>query len=125
VGSGYCAPVANSRGVDSELRRAAALATHPEDELAACIQAGLCQEAVLAERNDTTVALVFDLTTRGEYERALEVEQRYLGVYSLKEKELWDAVVVALESRKNEMLKKAALNLLVYVAYPLFFPQKL
>jgi len=116
VGSGYCAPVANSRGVDSELRRAAALATHPEDELAACIQAGLCPpEAVLAERNNTAAALVFDLAARGEYERTLEVAQRYLYVRSTKERELWDAAAVALEARGREMLKKAAFNLLAYV----------
>jgi len=102
--------------VDDELRRAAALATHPEGEVALCIRVGLCPpEAVLAERNDTATALVFDLAAREEYERALEITQRYLGVRSLKERELWDAVVVALEGRDLDMLKRAAFNLLVYV----------
>jgi len=101
--------------VDDELRRAAALATHPEGELAMCIRAGLCPpEAVLAERNDTAAALVFDLAAREEYERALEVAHRYLNVHSIKERELWDAVIVALESRDRETLKKAALDLLIY-----------
>jgi len=102
--------------VDDELRRVAALDTYPETELAVCIRAGLCPpEAVLAERNDTAAALVFDLAVRGEYERALEVAQRYLYVRSIKERELWDAVAVALEARDREMLKKAAFNLLAYV----------
>jgi len=48
-------------------------------------------------------------------QRALEVAQRYLGVRSLKERELWDAVVVVLEGGDRETLKRTAFNLLTYV----------
>ena len=72
-------------------------------------------EIVLAERNDTAAAPTFDLAARGECKRVLEIAQRHLGVRSIKERELWDAVAVALEGRDREMLKRATFNLLVYV----------
>jgi len=114
--SSYLALLGLVDGVSDELRRVAVLDARPEDELAVCIRAGLCPpEPVLAERNDTAAAPVFDLAARGECERALEIAQRYLGVRSIKERELWDDVVVALEGRDCEMLKRVAFNLLAYV----------
>jgi len=69
----------------------------------------------LVKRNDTAAALTLDLATRGEWERALKVTQKYATSPDQKEAELWDAVAVALEARDREGLKKAAFDLLVYL----------
>jgi len=102
--------------VEDKVKIGAAISLIPQDEHLACIFSGACPpEVALAERNDTAAALVLDLASRGEWEKALEVAERYTDMPDQKEEELWDAVIVALENKDREALKKAALNLLVYV----------
>jgi len=103
-------------GIDDGVKKAAALAIVPEDEVVACIISGTCPpDVALVKRNDAAAALTLDLATRGEWERALKVTQKYATSPDQKEAELWDAVAVALEARDREGLKKAAFDLLVYL----------
>jgi len=102
-------------GVDGGVKRAAALAVVPEG--AECVLSGACPpDAALAKRNDTAAALALELAARGEWEEALRVAQRYTPSPDQKETELWDAVAVAVEARDREALKRAALDLLIYLA---------
>jgi len=113
----YMAFLGLLNGVEEEVRRRAALAIVPPDDVAECIYNNRCPpEPVLARRNDTAAALVLDYVTRGEWEEALKVVQRHTGTRDLKEAELWDALAVEIESRDREALKKSALDLLIYTA---------
>jgi len=103
-------------GVEGEVKAYAALSLAPRYEHLECVLSGACPpEPILAGRNDTAAALILELAQRGEWEKALEVAEGYADTPDRKEAELWDAVIVALEGRDRESLKRAAFDLLMYI----------